>query len=133
MQDKANDENGKRLHDKAKQLVGLFASIRDEFNDVGGQAVESKQAEGAYNYFMGNAKVVDWLLSEIKSALSSAGDSTVDLSTVDVQGYIERNKDDFDRAMGYRDVIAKYKTTWRKVLESGKGYVEHGYIKKFLG
>ena len=120
MQDKANDENGKRLHDKAKQLVGLFASIRDEFNDVGGQAVESKQAEGAYNYFMGNAKVVDWLLSEIKSALSSAGDSTVDLSTVDVQGYIERNKDDFDRAMGYRDVIAKYKT---KVL---KNYLEEG-------
>ena len=122
MKNKPNDPNdpndGKLLHDKAKELVGLFAKIRDKFNDDDGETVESKQAEGAYNYFMRNAKVVDWLLRKIKSALSSAGD-TVNLSSVDVEDYIEGNTD-FDRAMGYRDVKGKDKT---KVL---KNYLKQG-------
>lgn len=118
MKNKPNPNDGKLLHDKAKELVGLFAKIRDKFNDDDGETVESKQAEGAYNYFMGNAKVVDWLLREIKSVLSSAGDR-VDLSSVDVEDYIEGNTD-FDRAMGYRDVKGKDKT---KVL---KNYLKQG-------
>lgn len=118
MKNKPNPNDGKLLHDKAKELVGLFAKIRDKFNDDDGETVESKQAEGAYNYFMRNAKVVDWLLREIKSVLSSAGDR-VDLSSVDVEDYIEGNTD-FDRAMGYRDVKGKDKT---KVL---KNYLKQG-------
>jgi hypothetical protein len=120
MKNKPNDPNGgKLLHDKAKELVGLFAKIRDKFNDDGGETVESKQAEGAYNYFMGNANFFNWLLSEIKSAFLSSGDSAVDLSTVDVKKYID-HQDDFDRAMGYRDVKGKDK---KKAL---KNYLEQG-------
>ena len=123
-------QKGEDMHRKAKMLVHVIASIREQFNTIDGSE-KQQRSEGAYVYYMEETATIDSLLSDIKGELEKVSTDAVDFDTLQkllTDKAIERingaNNQIFKRAHGYRDVIsAEEKTQLLKhYLSSGMGY-----------
>jgi len=129
MKSASSDEAQKAedAHKKAKMLVHVIASIRQQFDTSDGQPVEKQQADSAYNFYMEDGSHMTTLLDKLKSKLDDSSDS-IDYEQVqkslteDALALFKTKKGRANIAQGYGEVVSAEEKT--RLL---KEYISKGY------
>jgi len=129
MKSASSDEAQKAedAHKKAKMLVHVIASIRQQFDTYDGQTVEKQQADSAYNFYMEDGSHMTTLLGKLKSKLDDSSDA-IDYEqlqkslTDDALALLNDNKARANIAQGYGEIVSVEEKT--RLL---KDYISSGY------